>query len=283
MKGTAMTPRERAGAAFEHRTPDRVPVDGWFRPEVWEKLYADFGTRDYRAICDELGLCFEWVGMNASHEWRAKAQQTPAGLCLVHPDGSFEDEWGVRQRQGANSPYLQYVSHPLANESALDAYDFPDLDAPGRWEGIQARCDALKSRFAVYGGVPSFFLACWTLRGFEDFLCDLSWNPTLVERLVGRFLERHLEIVRRLAQTGVDYIALTGDISMQTGLFMSLDLWRKYFKAADARLVEEAHAHGVKHLFFHSDGNLGPPSPIWWTLASISSTPSSRNAWTPRK
>jgi len=253
-----MTHRDRVLTSLDHRVPDRTPVDGSFRPEVWEKLFAHFGTRDEFVVSEALGLDFGGVGMGPSDEWRARAQETPAGLCLVHPDGSFENEWGVRQVQGKHSAYLRFVSHPLADESKLDTYQFPDLDAPGRWEGVQESIARQKQQFPVMAGVPTFYLASWNLRGMEDFLTDLRWNIAFVEKLIDRLLERHLEIVRRLAQMGVDIISLGGDITMHTGPIFHPDIWRKYFKPADAKVVAEARKYGVKHFYFHSDGNLTP-------------------------
>lgn len=256
-----MTHRERVLAAINHRVPDRVPVDGSFRPEVWEKLFAHFGTRDEFAVSEALGLDFAWAGMNPSEEWRARAQDTLAGLCVVHEDGSFESELGWRQVQQGDPPYLRFVHHPLSDPSKLDRYQFPDLDAPGRWDGVQERIDRQKRDFPVMAGVPTFYLACWNLRGMEDFLTDLHWNLPFVEKLLDRLLERHLEIVRRYARRGVDIIGLSGDITMHTGPIFSPEIWRKHFKPADAKLVEEARKYGVKHFFFHSDGDLTPYLP----------------------
>jgi hypothetical protein len=50
-----MTSRERVRACLELRTPDRVPLDGTFRPEVSRKLISHFGTEGEEAVLDELG------------------------------------------------------------------------------------------------------------------------------------------------------------------------------------------------------------------------------------
>lgn len=253
-----MTPRERVLACLEHRPCDRVPLAGSFRPEVWEKLYARFGTRDSEQVTQALGLDFRGVGMGVSERWRARAQPTPLGWRIPHEDGSYENEWGIRQAIGPNSPYMRYVCQPLADAARLDSYRFPDLDAPGVWDSVAERANALKGQYVVSAGVGTFFRTAWDLRGLEDWLCDLHWNPTFVERLVGRLLERHLEIVRRYARMGVDIISVGGDIAMHRTLFMQPDIWRRYFKGPDAQLIEEARRWGVKHFFFHSDGNLWP-------------------------
>ena len=121
-----MTHRERVLTSLDHRVPDRTPVDGSFRPEVWEKLFAHFGTRNEFVVSEALGLDFGWVGMGASEEWRARAQETPAGLCLVAEDGSFENEWGVRQVKGEGTE----LTKRLAERWETEVWE-------GRSEGVE--------------------------------------------------------------------------------------------------------------------------------------------------
>jgi uroporphyrinogen decarboxylase len=71
-------------------------------------------------------------------------------------------------------------------------------------------------------------------------------------------LEFKLEQVRAYARMGVDIISVDGDIAMKDNLMMSPTVWRKFFKSREAKLVEEGKKWGVRHFFFHSDGNLMP-------------------------
>lgn len=51
-----MLPRDRVLAALAHRDTDRVPLDFWAVPEVWEKMCRHFGTDDRNAVLDALQI-----------------------------------------------------------------------------------------------------------------------------------------------------------------------------------------------------------------------------------
>jgi uroporphyrinogen decarboxylase len=244
-----MTPRERVLRCLNHQTADRVPLSGSFRPEVWVKLEEHFGTNDRSLISEKLGLDFKSVGMRASREFLERSGGTGT---IRHDDGSYEDEWGIRQVQ--SGPYMKYVYHPLADERNLDTYKFPSLE--DRFEGVRERVERLKQSYVVSAGTGTFFRDSWNLRGLEAFLVDIPTESLFLTKLLDRLLEYKLEIIRQFAQAGVDIISIGGDIAMHTQLFMEPDLWRKHFKWRDAMLIEEARKYGVKHFFFHTDGNL---------------------------
>ncbi|MFQ6040733.1 MAG: uroporphyrinogen decarboxylase family protein [Candidatus Poribacteria bacterium] len=246
-----MTPRERVLRCLNHRTADRVPLSGSFRPEVWTKLREHFGTNDNNAITEKLGLDFKSVGMRASKEF---LERSGGSGSIRHDDGSYENEWGIRHVIGENSPYMRYVYHPLSDESNLDRYKFPSLE--GRFEGVKERVKQLQRNYVVSAGTATFFKDGWNLRGMEAFFIDIATESPFMVKLLDRLLEYKLEIVGQFAQAGVDIISIGGDIAMHTRLFMKPDLWRKHFKWRDAMLIEEARKYGVEHFFFHTDGNL---------------------------
>ena len=251
-----MTPRERYLACIEHRRPDRVPVSGSFRSEVWEVLERHFETKDRGAISETLGMDGRGVGMGLAVDFVERSVGTSWGPMIPHSDGTFESEWGVRVTDSENGPYLRYVSVPLADDRDLDTYRFPDLDAPGRFDAAREAAPKLKVNYPVSAGTSTFFRNAWDLRGYEQWLMDLYINPTFVEKLLDRMLEYKLEIFRRFGEMGVDVLSLGGDISMHDRLLMAPEMWRRYFKPRNARLLEEGRKYGVKHFFFHSDGNL---------------------------
>ena len=254
-----MTPRERALRCLNYQPADRLCLAGSFRPEVWEKLRAHFPDKDESEIRDTLGIGFSgWAGMNTSPSWMARSVDTPLDRGIPHPDGSVEDERGVRMAQDTSGPYLRYVYHPLADEANLNTYEFPDLDEPGLMDGVAERVAEAKKTYLVIAGTSTFFKNAWELRGLHAWLTDLGLDSAFAPRLLDRLLECKLEYTRRMAQAGVDMFCMAGDIAMQTGPFMRPETWRKHFKWRDAKLIEEARKHGVKYFYFHTDGNLMP-------------------------
>ena len=256
-----MTPRERIIKCIEHQEPDRVPLGGSFRPEIVKKLQDHFATKDLGKIYDELGI--DWrggAGMGASVEFRERCKASGGSGTILCPDGSYEDEWGVRMKQIlTSSPYEAFVYQPLKDdETRLKTCRFPDPTLPERWTGIEQRVAEQKKKWYVGAGVSTLFKAGWHLRGLQNWLCDLVSDEPFVTALLDKLEEYEAYIVRRCAEAGVDYISMGGDIAMQKTLFMSPATWRKHFKPRDARILNEAKKRGIRHFYFHTDGNLWP-------------------------
>lgn len=58
-----MNSKKRVLAAINHKTPDRIPLDGDFREDVWTKLEDHFGTTNTDEIMETLGLDFRYLLM----------------------------------------------------------------------------------------------------------------------------------------------------------------------------------------------------------------------------
>lgn len=248
-----MNSYERVMCCLNHQPADRLPLDGRFHPEVLRRLGDHFGTDDREAIEEALGIDFDGIGMRASDEFRARASRTPRGLYIVHPDGSYEDEWGVRVKYDAQHRYYRFVYQPLADDAAISSYRFPDLDAPGRFRHTPVPDDQ-KERPLV-AGISNLFKLIWHIRGLDRFMMDLVGDVDLAEELLDRALEYNLKLVRRLAALGVDILGDVGDVSMQNRMMMSPTTWRTLFKPREAQVVAEARRLGIAHCYFHTDGN----------------------------
>lgn len=247
-----MNSYERVVCCLEHEPADRLPLDGTFHPEVWERLEAHFGTKRRDEIRDALGLDFQHAGMGPSEAFKARATATRRGLYVIHPDGSWEDEWGVRILYDRQERYYRFTYQPLAEDDALATYQFPDLDAPGRF---RTRTAPGPKEHPLICGISNLFKLTWHLRGLDRMLMDIVGNVDYAEALLDRALAWNLDLVRRLAAIGVDVLGCVGDISMQTGMMMSPAVWRRLFKPREAQVVAEAKRAGIRYCYFHTDGN----------------------------
>jgi len=224
-------------------------------------LQDHFGTADRDAIQDALGIDFRQTGMGPAASFRARASRTRHGWYIEHPDGTLEDEWGVRVRYDAQDRYYRFAYQPLS-DTPLDTYTFPDLAAAGRF-----RPPSPDPRpYARICGISNLFKGCWHIRGLDQFMMDLLVNVDYAEALLDRMLAWNLELVRRLAAQGLDILGLVGDISMQQGMMMSPATWRRLFKPREAEVISEAHRLGIPYVYFHTDGN---PSAVLDDLVEI--------------
>ena len=252
-----MTQRERTLKCLKFEPADRLCTHGNFREGVWRKLETHFETKDRDKISCELGLGFmKFVRRNPSTGWIDRSNRLQNGRGIVHPDGSIENEWGVRRfRQG---DYQRYIFCPLADFKNVKHYTFPPLDALEVWDGFEEKVRKLKKNDMVSARIPNFYRWGWEIRGMENFLCDIALESTELITLLDLLEEYHVELARVYGQSGVDILALYGDLAEQRTTLMAPDAWRKHFKPRMARVIETAKNSGVDYVYLHSDGNLMP-------------------------
>ena len=68
--GKTLTSKERVKLACAHQEPDRIPLQGYFTPEIWKQLEAHFAGRDPDEALgiDLRGVGAPWRGPQKSPE-----------------------------------------------------------------------------------------------------------------------------------------------------------------------------------------------------------------------
>lgn len=270
-----MNSRERGIRAIEHEEPDRVPLEGvawaeWSFPFL-QKVLSYLGLpqvsrggmlgagEEMEAFSRRLGADFRAVSMEPPEEFRRRAVYDPLfhqpwGI-QVAPE-TLEDEWGVRRQLNATKTQSRIVYHPLKDLEDLDEYEFPDIDAPGRFDSAEKLAQKWRDEYLVSGiwNGDSFFCHAWYLRGFQKLIRDMYSNPGFVEKLFDRLLEFFLAATKRLIEAGVDILAIADDVAAQTGMIISPKLWRRYVKPRMKTIIDEAKRRGA-YVLYHTDGD----------------------------
>lgn len=275
-----MNSRERAIRALEHEEPDRVPLEGaswgqWSYPFL-QKLLSHFGlgregahiwrlSGGTEALYRNLGIDFRPANMEPPDDFKRVAAfdarvYNPWGIPVEQ--GMLRDEWGIVRKVDATGSRSVIVSHPLHQEQTIDGYDFPDPNAPGRYDDAEKAVKDFGGEYAISGlvGGNGFFTRSWFLRGFEELIHDLYSNPRFAENLLDKLLQFSLATGKRLIEVGVDIICIADDVAMQTGMILSPRLWRKYIKTRMKALINGLKRRGA-YILYHSDGDLGPIIP----------------------
>ena len=262
-----MTRRERMAAVVGHRRPDRVPAVLAGRPEVDRALMAYYGVKsmaEVHEILDTGGWAGAGVGIDWG-DWAERATDTLEGdfpyagqRVILHDERTFEDQWGVVRRVGADAKYVEWVSGPLEDAEDPDEYAFPTpenlLDTPDLADRVRALKEADNW---VAAGVTQPYKTAWELRGMENLLADYLLNPGFVEKLYDRLYALNTEILVRCTAAGVDQVGVGGDIAMQDRLIMNPDSWRKIDKPRLAAMIGACkEINPDVHVYIHSDGNL---------------------------
>lgn len=131
-------PRERVEMALNHEQSDRCPMQASFTPEFAVRLREDMEMQGRRAHNPH-------GGGNTYDVERAIGEDmllTSVGWANSYymDDKAYTDEWGVGwDVQAYETPfgaghYTEMVSHPLADDAAIQCYQPPDPLRPELYE-----------------------------------------------------------------------------------------------------------------------------------------------------
>jgi len=153
------------------------------------------------------------------------------GYFKILPNGTYEDEWGIRYELTSDRLHWRYIYHPLATAESPNEIELPSLDAPGRFDTAVKTVKAMREEYVIEAfPFVTLYETGWALRGFNRFNLDLIQNSAFIEKLLDKLLKLILEMVARFVEAGADVIQLGDDFGMQTSMLVSPTLWRRFFK-----------------------------------------------------
>jgi len=173
------------------------------------------------------------------------------------------DEWGIGRQlfNGFNAITL----NPLADleMSTLRKHKWPDARDSGRIRGLGEQAKdwyhntdyAITATSAVSGVV---FENCQYLCGTEDFMVAMYEDEEYVDALVDKLTEVVTEIYLYYLKDIGDYcewVEFTEDFATQNGLFISPELFRRFFKKGHIEMFAAIKKQHPKiKIWFHSCG-----------------------------
>jgi uroporphyrinogen decarboxylase len=276
-----LSSRERVRLALGFQEPDRIPIDldGWatyFTEGAYRNLLQYLGVDEEprvndwflvsgvnESILQRFGVDFRRVALGAPDGFRSK----------TYPDGSWDDEWGVRKRKAAHrnprtgqtAYYAEMIEPPLAQASIddLENYAWPDPGDPGRYRGLAERVKRLyeTTDYALVAAAISegIFEKAQALRGMQRFFEDLLINREFAAGLIDKILNIQLAIFDRyLSVVGpyVEMVETSDDYGMQAGPLISPQLYREMLKPAHRRLNSFIRQRTRAKIYLHSCGSI---------------------------
>jgi len=254
MKKNSLTGRERIIRAVNYQEVDRVPYYFRAEPEVITTLIKELGVRDINGLESYFDVDAVRVGV----PFKPEAGHKPL------PDGSYTDMFGMQWKKVTyNNISTTTVVKPAFNENTaiadIENYPWPDaklLDQSAATE--QAKAARARGR-AVYGGSwASIFTFARYLIGEENFFIMASTEPEVIQKLIDRLTDYHLEINEtyfKNTEGNIDVFYMGSDFGTQKSLFISIDMFRRFFKPNFTRLAKHAKKHGLK-VMMHSCGSI---------------------------
>ena len=265
---TTFDGRHRVLAAINHQEPDRIPIDYWAVETVTQGLMKHFGVTCKETLLQRLNVDLRYVmGPSfAGQQFRLRDDQL------------IEDHWGVLRRRmtvtGADRfdrpwswTYKQLHQSPLAtfqNVGEIESYDH--WPTPDLWDysGVKAECLLAKqSGCAVVNGGDRLdrtaqLKPAMYLRSAEEFLEDLLLRPSIAQCIIEHIAAYYMQYNDRVfnaADGNIDIFFMGDDMGTQHGLWVSVDIYRRFFKENFRKYIELAHKHGMKTMY-HTCGNV---------------------------
>jgi uroporphyrinogen decarboxylase len=226
-------------AAIAHEEPDRTPYTIEFTSAQLEKTCAAYGM-DEGEFQAYLGNHCQKVSFNIGGRSETA--------------GSFTDEFGVVwDRTGEDKDIGIPVGELVRPGDDSYTYPQPDLDQIGRAveRALASRGDAV-----LFGKIgTAYFERAWSLTGFQNMLMYLAMEPDFVREVLDELLAYNLRIIDAVIDSGIDGVYFGDDYGQQSGLLMSPQMWRTFFKDGWATMFARVKSRG-KLVALHSCGNI---------------------------
>ena len=254
-----MNPRQRIQAVLRGEQPDRIPRMVNFYP--WS--FPQFPDREAGELfeCEIRFVRIEPPQQQA--DFLSYLRSLPHDAYVGNPDilRTYHD-WGYHPEIERNAPLGDALTI-----SQLAAAPLPDFMQQANLPRLRSTVESLHHQnYAVMAAPPhlggELFETAWRLRGFEQFMVDLSENPPLVEYLLEQLTALHVALSLALTRAGIDILALDDDVAEPTRMLISPVMWRRYFKPHVRTIIEACRAVNPNlFIFWHSDGNIEPIIP----------------------
>jgi uroporphyrinogen decarboxylase len=246
-----MNSRERVLKAFKRikGMPDRIPLQfdlcrqlsDHFGKELnvpvnyTENLYEDVTFRiSANELRTAMGSDVVITGASVSDDYKI----------IKQADGTWLNEYKMRMRQG--DIYVEVIEYPLAfaeTKADIQAFSFPDPDAPGRYRDAEALVKKYHNDFLVFGDIEvTVFSLAHQLAGMEKLLIDMMMESEYVVPLFEACAEFQTQIGLRLIDKGVDAIWFGDDFGTQVSLIIPPEIFRSQLKPVYKRMIDRFKA-----------------------------------------
>jgi hypothetical protein len=174
------------------------------------------------------------------------------------PSNPDEDEWGCVYKKTDLANMGQVKQHPIKTLDDLKSHRFPDPHDDARYAPVEMVLPYSGDRYVLgYIGF-GLFEQLHFLHGFTESLADLYLNPSLIESLLDIILDFKLGLVENLARRfpgKLHGVTMTDDWGTQQSTFISVPMWRQFFRPRYEKLFGATHNAGM-HFWLHSCGKV---------------------------
>jgi hypothetical protein len=199
-----------------------------------------------------IGIRFDEIGLNDTYVVTFGYGKDYAP---VHPDA---DEWGCIKEKTDLRNMGQVKHHPIQTMDDMKGYAFPDAEDEARYEIIDTILPFAGDRYVLGYIGNGIFEQLHFLHGFAESLTDMYLNPSLIEKLLDIIMNFQIGLIenyQKLFPGTIHGITTTDDWGTQQAIFISVPMWRDFFRPRYEKLIDTAHKHGM-HFWLHSCGRV---------------------------
>ena len=278
-----MSVKELLVNAIKHKFVEKIPTMYRADPSINEKLIDYFHLN---SIEDDWEKFIYKLGADNFSDGETLGAFTSYFPKYIGPDFNtvFEQNhffiWGIKPIEVKVAGTTDIVFHrnpPLYNfddVSDILNYNYPKLEwfdfstykvatdvlYQGLDEQKEIKAKDLKKSDEYFLNtycMNSIFITSIFIRGVDKMMMDLVSNKKYAEILIGNIGEFMVEFCNKnLASIGsvIDLYGIWDDFATQDGLMISADIWRKFYKPWDKRIIEVAKKYNL-YVCFHICGN----------------------------
>lgn len=272
-----MSSRERVTRAFDHKEPDRVPIDFGSKGSglgllIYDELRRELGIDSETEVLDtRLGLAVidpgilerfhvdtRYVYMRASDDWDPQHDRQA---------DTFLDEWGATLKRPEGGFYYDHVEFPIKDASldAIKAHKWPDPSDRSRVRGTAEEAKRLHEQgYAVGSYLKGIWETSWILRGIENCMVDMVINKEFFHHLLDKIAEVLIgELSLFLDEVGpyLNFVCVTEDLGTQLNLMISPQAYKEFIAPRSKQLFELIKKKSEAKVAQHSCGAIFPLIP----------------------
>ncbi len=133
---------------------------------------------------------------------------------------------------------------------------------PGFWKKLREKAADLRSvtdKALVLGVGCNLFEWGTFLRRIDNFLTDLYLEPDNVHRLLDALMAKHMDFLGKVCESVgdiVDIIKFGDDLGTNTGPFMPVEIYRKFFRYRHKEMCDYVRKNSRAHTMLHCCGGI---------------------------
>jgi uroporphyrinogen decarboxylase len=272
--------RENFIKAVNFEESEWVPIDCsthcGIMVQKLNELAHYYGIENPECRLNLINMCStmdERVWKNLPIDTRTVLLNPPDNLKIDHlSDDIFQvSDYGFIMRKALY--YNEFWDFPLKDSTADNVASskwWPDAFDPGRIRGLKEAVKRLYNEtdfvLKLETPVPGLMETTQRMRGLERFFMDLASDEEFVNNYLDKVAKVHKDFYSVVLNEIGEYIQvveMADDFGMQTGLQISVDMYRKYFKSRHKEVWDHIHSLTDAKLYLHSCGGISELIPDW--------------------